>query len=88
MNEVKARLRHFLTQRLAQGRPVVLADDTSLVTSDLLDSTAVLELASFLQEAFAISIRDEELVLENIDSINAISAFVTRKIQVPRGSAR
>jgi acyl carrier protein len=77
--EVKEQVRRFLSEKLVQGRAVQLGDATSLVASDLLDSTAVLELASFLQETFGISIRDDELVLENIDSVGAIADFVERK---------
>jgi acyl carrier protein len=77
--EVKRQVRNFLSEKLVQGRHVIIGDETSLVASDLLDSTAVLELASFLQLTFGISISDDELVIENIDSVGAISEFVARK---------
>jgi acyl carrier protein len=43
------------------------------------DSTGVLELVEFLEEDFSISIDDEELVPENLDSINNVAAFLKNK---------
>jgi acyl carrier protein len=39
-----------------------------------------MELVLFLEEEFSIRIADNELVPENLDSINNITAFVTRKL--------
>jgi acyl carrier protein len=45
----------------------------------VIDSTGVLELVGFLEENFGIRIQDEELVPENLDTIDNIVQFVTRK---------
>ena len=45
----------------------------------MIDSTGVLELVGFLEEAFDLRIRDDELVPENLDSIDNIVQFVTNK---------
>ena len=45
----------------------------------MIDSTGVLELVGFLEENFGIRIQDEELVPENLDTIDNIVQFVTRK---------
>lgn len=55
--------------------------DESLVQRGVVDSTGVLELVEFLQQRFGISIRDEEITIDNLDSLNAISAFVRGKLQ-------
>jgi acyl carrier protein len=39
----------------------------------------VLELVGFLEETFDVRIRDDELVPENLDTIDSIVAFVGRK---------
>jgi acyl carrier protein len=56
-----------------------LGDDHSLMEGGILDSTGILELAAFLESRFEISIRDEEFVPENLDTLNAISSYVLRK---------
>lgn len=45
----------------------------------MIDSTGVLELVGFLEETFEIRIQDDELVPENLDTIDSIVAFVARK---------
>jgi len=45
----------------------------------VIDSTGVLELVGFLEENFGVRIQDEDLVPENLDTIDNIVQFVTRK---------
>jgi len=45
----------------------------------VIDSTGVLELVGFLEENFGVRIQDEELVPENLDTIDNIVQFVTGK---------
>ncbi|MBU1057110.1 MAG: acyl carrier protein [Proteobacteria bacterium] len=56
-----------------------LENDTSFLEQGIIDSTGVLELVDWLEEEFAISVADEELVPENLDSVNLLSAYITRK---------
>lgn len=52
----------------------------------MIDSTGVLELVGYLEEAFDIRISDDELLPENLDTIDNVVRFVTRK-QQEAGSA-
>ncbi len=52
----------------------------SLYEDRIVDSTGVLEIVDFLEEKFGIKIEDDELVPDNLDSINKMSKFVQRKI--------
>ena len=54
-------------------------DDDSLLEHGVLDSTGVLELVAYLSESFEMKVDDNELVPENFDSINRLSAFVRSK---------
>jgi acyl carrier protein len=85
--EVKTKVRAFLVQGLAMTAVAEMDDRASLLAEDLLDSTAVVELATFLQTTFGVEIRDDELVPENLDSIAALSAFVVRKRAAGPGAA-
>ena len=57
-----------------------IADDTSFVRRGIIDSTGFLELVTFLEQTWGISVADEEMVPENLDSLNRIEAFVRRKL--------
>jgi acyl carrier protein len=77
--ETKVTVREFIISNFYLPDPTALADDASLLDSGVLDSTGVLELISFLERTFATSISDEELMPENLDSIDRIVAFVEKK---------
>jgi len=59
--------------------PEELPASRSLIDSGVIDSTGVLELVGFLEERYDIRINDDELVPENLDSIDNIIGFVSRK---------
>ena len=45
----------------------------------LVDSTGFLELITYLEESFGIVVDEEDMVPENLDSLNAIEAFLATK---------
>jgi acyl carrier protein len=58
-----------------------IAHDDDLIESDLLDSTGIVALLAFLEERFTVQIdEDVDLVLDNFRTIDAIAAFVVRKM--------
>lgn len=57
-----------------------IADDQSFLESGVIDSTGLLELVSFVEQQYGITIGDRELVPENLDSLKNISQFVARKL--------
>lgn len=56
-----------------------LQNDTSFLEQGIIDSTGVLELVDWLEEEFNMSVDDEELLPQNLDSVNLLSAYITRK---------
>lgn len=75
----KARIKAFITENFYVPDPAALADDGSLLDQGIIDSTGVLELTAFLEQAFGIQVSDDELVPENLDSLNNLDAYVARK---------
>jgi acyl carrier protein len=72
-------IRGFLASNFYISNPAALEDDTSLLDQGIIDSTGVLEVIGFLEETFGIVVEDSELLPENLDSIQGIAHFVTRK---------
>jgi acyl carrier protein len=56
-----------------------VADDASLTGESIIDSTGVLELVMFVEEAFCIEVADDEVVPEHFDSVSCLVAYVQRK---------
>jgi acyl carrier protein len=76
----KLMVRRFLNDNMLMGDEVAaMGDDASFLAHNLLDSTGVLELVDFLEDAFGIAVADEEIVPANLDSLARIAAFVERK---------
>ena len=79
--EIKAKLRDYITDKfLMDDDSIKLVDDDSLMEKGIIDSTGVLELVNFIEETFGISVEDEELIPDNLDSINNITAFIMKKV--------
>lgn len=56
--------------------------DTLIFENNLLDSMGFLFLIDYLKEQFSIEVEDEELINDNFKSINSISEFVFKKMNV------
>ena len=77
---VQTRIRDFIVENFLFGddsQP--LPGDLSLIESDMVDSTGILELVGFLEERFGLTVADADIVPANLDSIDRIAAFVARK---------
>ena len=78
--EIKEKTRAFVISNFLFGDGSHLTDDTSFLEERIIDSTGILQIISFLEEEFAIGINDDEILPENLDSLNNISAFLQRKL--------
>lgn len=79
-SEVKAKLREFIAKNFLLGKdPGSLKDGDSFLDTGIVDSTGILEFVAFLQETWSVETADEELIPENFDSINNLTAFVLKK---------
>lgn len=77
MTKVAQILRSFMLETFPADPG--LNDNASFLDTGLIDSTGVLELVDFLEEQFDIEVEDDELVPENLDSINNLCRFLTSK---------
>lgn len=70
----------FIKENFIRGRSQKeISPDESLIDSRIIDSTGILELVMFLEEKYSIQIEDEELVPENLDTINNLTKFLASK---------
>lgn len=83
MESVKATVREFISENFIMGGDVSFADDTSFMKSHILDSTGFIELITFIEETFGVSVADKEMLPENFDSLDNIGSYLARK----RGTA-
>jgi acyl carrier protein len=72
-------LRQFVIENFLFGRENGLRDSDSFLENGIIDSTGVLELVGFLERRFGIAVADDELVQENLDSIENLTRFLAQK---------
>ena len=75
-----SKVREFIVENFLFGDGEVLKEDTSFMEEGIIDSTGILELVFFLEETFSISVEDDELVPENMDSLRNVAGFIDRKL--------
>ena len=78
--EHKQTIRDFVIENFLFGEANGLKDDTSFLEEGIIDSTGILELVTFLEDEFSITVEDEELIPENLDSIGNVANFIQRKM--------
>ena len=84
--EIENQVRKFVIDNFLLGeKKKNLKNQDSFLETGVIDSTGVLELVSFLEEEFKIKIEDEELIPDNLDSIEKIVGFINLKKQKNAG---
>ena len=78
--DTRGRFKEYIVGNfMSSGGEKSLRDDASLLEEGIMDSTGVLDLVMFIEETFGIAVKDEELIPENLDSVDKLVAFVERK---------
>jgi len=74
-------IRNFIIESfIIDGNPNQLGNDQSFLESGIIDSTGILELVSFIEEHYEVKIEDEELIPDNLDSVNNVVKFINKKL--------
>lgn len=76
----KAKIKNYILENyLFTDDQNAVKDTDSFLEQGIIDSTGILEVVFFLEEEFGVKVEDEEMVPENLDSVNNLVAFVERK---------
>lgn len=76
---IQENIRAFIVDNFLFGDDLGLKDDSSFLNGGFLDSTGIMHLVAYLEETYSVTIEDEELVPENLDSIDKVAAFLETK---------
>lgn len=78
--QVHAEVRTYIVDNFLFGNDdPTLTGDASFLETGIIDSTGILELIQYAESTYGIEIDDEDMIPENLDSLDRISAFVIRK---------
>jgi methoxymalonate biosynthesis acyl carrier protein len=75
--DARAAIRGWLQENVTGGRDV--ANDELLIENGVMTSLQTVELVTFLEDEFGITVEDDEFDEENFGSVEAIAALVEGK---------
>ena len=74
---LRSSIRDFLLENyLFTTDTSAIGVDDSLLGRGIVDSTGMLEIIFFIEEKLGVKVKDEEMIPDNLDSINKIASFV------------
>jgi acyl carrier protein len=80
-SNIKAKVRAYIVDNFIMGGNADhLKDADSFMETHVVDSTGFLELVTFIEENWGFAVADDEMVPENLDSLDNIDAYVRRKL--------
>lgn len=79
--ELRAKLREYMLANFLFGDSKAgFKDGDSFLDGGIVDSTGVLMVVEFVQDTFGIKVADEEMVPDNLDSIDNLVRFIRGKL--------
>ena len=78
--KMREQIKGFIMRSSGAARKRRIGDDEHLLESGILDSLGVLDLLSFIEREFSVSLVDDELVPENFQTVARLASFVEWKV--------
>ncbi len=72
-------IREFIVENFLFGEGDQVSNDTNFFEKGIIDSTGILELVSYIEETYNLTIEDEDLIPENFSSLNTVASFLQKK---------
>ncbi len=80
--QIEDKIREFIVKNLYYAEDNPIGDEDSFLETGVVDSMGVMELVAFVQSEFGVEVAQNEIVVENFDSIRKLANFVRRKLRV------
>ena len=81
MVDIKQGVREYIINNFLFGdEDNSFNDDDSFMENSILDSTGILDIILFIEEKYGIKIEDNEILPENLDSLNNLEKFIKTKM--------
>lgn len=78
--QIEQKLHEFIIKNLYYAEDNPITEDDSFLETGVVDSMGVMELVAFVQSEFGVEVSQQEIVVENFDSIRKLADFVRRKL--------
>ena len=69
-------LKDYIREELMNGTNSELDESENLLAAGIIDSLGILRLVSFVEEKFGIEVPDEDVTIDNFQSVKSMSDYV------------
>ncbi len=76
MTEMISTLKDFIADEILKQPGRAIAADEALISSGLIDSFSLMDLALFVEDTFDVRIEDTELNVETFDTLEALAGLI------------
>lgn len=77
---MKSQIAQFIATEILKDPDRKIADDEAIISSGLIDSFNLVDLALYIEEAFHVRIDDAELTADTFDSIDELSLLIRARL--------
>ena len=77
--EIITPIAKFIAEKILKQPNKVITADESLISSGLIDSFSLMDLALFIEDTFGIRVEDTELNAETFDNLTQLAALIASR---------
>ena len=77
--EIITPIAKFIAEKILKQPNKVITADESLISSGLIDSFSLMDLALFIEDTFGVRIEDTELNAETFDNLNQLAVLISSR---------
>ena len=81
IKKIEAEIKLFILQLTNVDISEEILNINNLVSGQVIDSLGIIELVTHIESKYNIKMEQEDLTVENLDSVQSISIFILSKIQ-------
>ncbi len=80
-DNMKTTLKKYILKEIIKNEGYSIQDDEPLITNGLINSFSLVQIAVFIEEEFQVKIPDTDLTVENMDTINDMTARIEQELE-------
>ncbi|MCE9645717.1 MAG: acyl carrier protein [Chloroflexi bacterium] len=77
--EITSVLAKFIAEKILKQAKKVIGPDEALISSGLVDSFSLMDLALFVEDTFGVRIEDTELNAQTFDNLSQLTALIVSR---------
>ena len=77
--EIITPIAKFVAEKILKQPNKVISADEALISSGLIDSFSLMDLALFIEDTFGVRIEDTELNADTFDNLNQLAALISSR---------